>query len=226
MSGPGQRDFESSSLGTIEHWDSTYEKELEAFKDIGDVGEIWFGEDSQERILDWIEDNEEIKSDDSIIDLGCGNGMLLVELSQRGYSNLTGMDYSAGGIELAKSIAQTNNVENIKYEVADLICDDANKKYTCLGHTYKVCVDKGTYDAISLMPSDEIPARQSYLQTLKRLMTSESLFIITSCNWTQDQLVEFFGSDLHLHDKIKTPSFQFGGKTGNTVTSLIFKLKS
>ena len=22
-------------------WDSTYEKELEAFKDIGDVGEIW-----------------------------------------------------------------------------------------------------------------------------------------------------------------------------------------
>lgn len=84
------------------------------------------------------------------------------------------------------------------FQVADLICDDANKKYTCLGHTYKVCVDKGTYDAISLMPSDEIPARQSYLQTLKRLMSDDSLFIITSCNWTQDQLVEFFGSGMKI----------------------------
>ena len=39
-----------------------------------------FGEDSQERILDWIEDCDEISNEDSIIDLGCGNCMLLVEL--------------------------------------------------------------------------------------------------------------------------------------------------
>ena len=79
-------------------------------------------------------------------------------------------------------------------QVADLICDDANSKYTCLGRKYKVCVDKGTYDAISLIPSDEFSARKSYLQTLKSLMTMDSLFIITSCNWTHDQLLEFFGS--------------------------------
>jgi hypothetical protein len=32
-------------------------------------------------------------------------------------------------------------------------------------------------------------------------------------------------TDFQLHDKIKTPSFMFGGKVGNTVTSSIFKLK-
>lgn len=199
---------------------------MAAFKDVGDVGEIWFGEDSQERILDWIEGCEEIKPDDSIIDLGCGNGMILIELSQRGYTNLTGVDYSAGAIELAKSIAESNSIDNISFEVADLICDDANSKYTCLGRKYKVCVDKGTYDAISLIPSDEILARRSYLHTLKTLMTVESFFVITSCNWTHEQLLEFFGTDFQLHDKIKTPSFMFGGQVGNTVTSLIFKLKS
>ena len=43
--------------------------------------------------------------------------MFFILQSQRGYSNLTGVDYSEGGIELAKSIAVGNNVENIKYEV-------------------------------------------------------------------------------------------------------------
>ena len=31
-------------------------------------------------MVSWIDDCEEIHSDDSIIDLGCGNGMMCIEL--------------------------------------------------------------------------------------------------------------------------------------------------
>lgn len=43
-----------SKLGTHEFWDLTYGRELESFQDIGDEGEVWFGEDSSDEILDWI----------------------------------------------------------------------------------------------------------------------------------------------------------------------------
>ena len=33
-----------------------------------------------EKVVSWIDDCEEIHSDDSIIDLGCGNGMMCIEL--------------------------------------------------------------------------------------------------------------------------------------------------
>lgn len=39
-----------------------------------------FGEDSQERMVDWLDDNEDLSKDEAILDLGCGNGALLLEL--------------------------------------------------------------------------------------------------------------------------------------------------
>ena len=53
-------------------------------------------------------------------------------------------------------------------------------------------IDKGTYDAISLKPEDAMSARQAYRTTVKRLMDQDSLFSLTSCNWTKDELVDFF----------------------------------
>lgn len=193
---------------------------------MGDIGEIWFGEDCQERLLDWIEDCDEIVQDDSIIDLGCGNAAMLIELRKRGFTNLTGVDYSQKAVDLANSIIQTEELDNIKLEVADLITEDATQKYSCLTRPYKVCVDKGTYDAISLMPAGDKEARHSYLQTVKSIMTPNSLLVLTSCNWTKEQLMAFFSSDFKLYEQIPTPTFQFGGQTGNSVTSLILKLKS
>lgn len=39
-----------------------------------------FGEDSQERVLDWLEDYGGVASEDPVIDLGCGNGVMLLEM--------------------------------------------------------------------------------------------------------------------------------------------------
>jgi len=54
-----------------------------------------------------------------------------------------------------------------------------------------VVLDKGTYDAISLMPGDSLGARHRYLDTVKSLVTPGGLFSITSCNWTKEQLMDF-----------------------------------
>ncbi|XP_062583846.1 EEF1A lysine methyltransferase 2-like [Saccostrea cucullata] len=221
-----KRDFVSSELGTKNYWDETYGREIKSFNDFGDVGEIWFGEDSQERVLDWLEDCDSVTTDDPVLDLGCGNGMMLIEMTRRGYTNLTGVDYSNGAIELAKAIAEKEEITCITYQVADLIATDCTQKYTCLTRQYKIVIDKGTYDAISLIPDSEVEARQAYLKTVKHLVVEDGIFVITSCNWTKDQLLQFFKPEFELFKKIPTPSFQFGGQMGSTVTSLVLKPKS
>ncbi|XP_048740927.1 EEF1A lysine methyltransferase 2-like [Ostrea edulis] len=221
-----KRDFVSSELGTKEYWDKTYDREIESFKEFGDVGEIWFGEDSQERVLDWLEDCGLVTIEDPVLDLGCGNGIMLIEMARRGYTNLTGVDYSEGAIDLAKSVAHKEEITCINYQVVDLVADDCTEKYTCLTKKYKVVIDKGTYDAISLIPDDEMEARTAYLRTVKRIVSDNGLFVITSCNWTEQQLLQFWETDFELLEKIPTPSFQFGGQQGNTVTSIVLKPKS
>lgn len=39
-----------------------------------------FGNDSMERVVDWMSKNSLVSKDMSILDIGCGNGMMLVKL--------------------------------------------------------------------------------------------------------------------------------------------------
>nr|CAD7391966.1 unnamed protein product [Timema cristinae] len=80
MSDNSDDDLQSSELGTLEFWEDTYALEIGNFQDHGDVGEVWFGEDSSLRVTRWLSSCDEVLKDDAIIDLGCGNGMHLIEL--------------------------------------------------------------------------------------------------------------------------------------------------
>ena len=85
--------FAASKLGTKEHWDSCYDTENVNFDDHGDVGEVWFGEEAAARVVTWLEDREQegdISLDSAILDVGCGNGVLSVDLSKAGFTNVTG----------------------------------------------------------------------------------------------------------------------------------------
>ena len=62
----------SSELGTKEYWENSYEMEIVNYQTHGDVGEIWFDEDSQLRIVNWII-QADIDRGQSIIDLGTDN---------------------------------------------------------------------------------------------------------------------------------------------------------
>lgn len=115
---PVTNELNESKLGTKEYWDAIYEREVENFKDIGEEGEVWFGEDSVEKMIDWTLDH--IDKNASIIDVGMGNGHLCFELNRNGYLNLLGVDYSPLAVELAQSISKQREM-NIDFKVMDIL---------------------------------------------------------------------------------------------------------
>lgn len=214
----------ASKLGTKEYWDDAYSQELVNFNDTGDVGEVWFGESSLYRIVKWIKSCEKITKSSLFLDIGCGNGILLVKLAEHGYANLVGVDYSEGAVQLASSIAESKQV-NIKYQVCDML-SATESGLLCPERKFDVCLDKGTYDAISLNPEDAESCRAKYITNVCSLMASDGLFIICSCNWTKSELLAHFKNKFDFLEDLPAPSFSFGGQSGNTVTTLVFRAKS
>ncbi|KAI5706692.1 hypothetical protein M8J75_010505 [Diaphorina citri] len=196
-------ELDPSVLGTIDHWNKEYSESIERFEDYGDIGEIWFGRDCMKRIVQWMSSSNLVSKSDNIVDLGCGNAALLIDLEKAGFTNLTGVDYSEEAIQLAQLIKEKENLVNIQLKVQDLLADDIP------ANVYNIAVDKGTYDAISLNPNDPASKRKTYIRNVHTMIRPDGLFILTS----------YFQ---HI-ESISAPQFSFGGKVGNTVTTLILK---
>ncbi|KAK7575916.1 hypothetical protein V9T40_012202 [Parthenolecanium corni] len=211
-------ELNSSELGTKKFWDATYDGELKNYKDHGNVGEVWFGEESILRIIQWLKKHLPGSERDSIVDLGCGNGMMLIEMAREGYENLTGYDYSEQAIQLAMSIVEEQKMDSIiKLQVCDLISSDIQTP------TFSIALDKGTYDAVCLNPSDVKESRKNYLKNIYNLLKPSGLFVITSCNWSDDEIISHFNEYFKLHSIIPTPEFSFGGKSGKLVSCLVLQ---
>ena len=50
------REYDESKLARKEHWDNTFQMELENFENNGDDGEVWFGADVQKKTVAYILD--------------------------------------------------------------------------------------------------------------------------------------------------------------------------
>ncbi|OAV87249.1 hypothetical protein PTTG_00577 [Puccinia triticina 1-1 BBBD Race 1] len=245
-----------SRLGTQAYWDDNYGRELSNFCEAGDEGEVWFGEASSDEILDWIarylpspmtptklsfsgsDDGEgpvaSARTDSQILDVGCGNGQLLFLLAQGGYSVecLAGVDYSASSIELTSQIARSKGIEGLRLEVKDVLREPIEPPHrTGLSDSkgWDLITDKGTFDAICLS-EEKIDGRK--LETiypekiLDLLVKPGGIFLITSCNWTEEELIQKFVSPnigFKFHSKIPRASFSFGGSKGSTITTIAFQ---
>ncbi|MCI4382798.1 hypothetical protein PGIGA_G00018930 [Pangasianodon gigas] len=209
-------DFAPSKLGTKEYWDNAYSRELQTYRDIGDVGEIWFGEESMNRVIRWME-KQNTAENAAILDIGTGNGVFLVELAKHGFKNLTGIDYSSASVELATNVLAEEGLTNIKVQEQDFLNPSPELK------GFDLCIDKGTFDAISLNPEGREMAKLQYMSSLRAALKPQGHFVITSCNWTKEQLLQIFSPGFELLQELPTPRFQFGGVTGNSVTALVFK---
>lgn len=101
-----------------------------------------FDEDSQLRIIKWILKNDKIQKTDSLIDLGSGNGMMLIELAREGFKSLTGVDYSDLAVKLATEIAKDQDLNDvITYKQVDLL---SAEEVAALGR-FRLLHDKGKY---------------------------------------------------------------------------------
>ncbi|XP_054009919.1 EEF1A lysine methyltransferase 2 [Hylaeus anthracinus] len=214
-------ELDPSDLGTLDYWERVYSEELDNFKDHGDVGEIWFGRNNSLKVISWIINHLKLnKKEDKIIDIGCGNGMTLVELSKE-FDKLMGVDYSQKAIDLAYEILKEKNLSHIDLKVYDIldseVCD--------LPTDFKVVHDKGTYDAISLHPQDPAIKRQKYIENVYKILLPDGYLVLTSCNWTKEELKKHFQNHFDVLHTLPSDTFQFGGQTGNAVTQLIFQKK-
>ncbi|KJE96692.1 hypothetical protein CAOG_06971 [Capsaspora owczarzaki ATCC 30864] len=249
---------EPSKLGTREYWDQVYEREVGNFDERGDVGEVWFGMDAVESVVDWIQDDARLPKHLSVVDIGCGNGVSLVELARVGFKSLLGIDYSEPAIELARKVAAADELD-IDYQVFDFINDDVSALQNDKNRfPFDLCIDKGTYDAISLA-QNSASARAAYVRQVHALCSqavkprppsddddenadeeeedddddrrrklsprTTGLFIITSCNWTNDELKAAFASHFTTYAVIKYRVFEFGGKKGSSISTVIFAPK-
>ncbi|XP_015171286.1 PREDICTED: protein-lysine N-methyltransferase mettl10 [Polistes dominula] len=213
-----------SDLGTLEFWEKVYTEELDNFKDHGDVGEIWFGNKASLNVVKWISTKLNLDMEtDQIIDIGCGNGMILLELTKKGFKQLTGIDYSQKAINLANEILKENNITCVKLQVCDIL-DTSN--HELLTNYFKVAHDKGTYDAISLHPDEPADKRRKYIDNVYNILQPNGFLILTSCNWTKDELLIHFKNKFDFIDELPVDSFRFGGKQGNVVTQLVFRKKN
>lgn len=77
--------------------------------------------------------------------LGCGNGMMLIELAREGYTHLTGVDFSPKAIDLSRKIAADQAI-SICYKVADLLHDEFPSEFD----PFHVVHDKGIFQHFNL----------------------------------------------------------------------------
>lgn len=216
--------FQSSRLGTKEYWDDHYKTEIQLLQESGDVGEVWFGYESVQRVVRWLSRCELVDSNSSIIDVGCGNAVMLTELAEEEFADLTGVDYSEASIELARGVCEKEGYPDIKCEVADLL--EQSSPAPSLQRVYDVCIDKGTYDAISLYVEHPEQQRECYSTTIKRILKEGGLFILTSCNWTVEEVKTHFSQGFTFLEELPSKTFQFGGKTGSDSVCVVFKRDS
>lgn len=256
----------TSLLGQQSYWDAAYADELANFREHGHAGEVWFGDEVMEIVASWTkslcidisqghmsnhlsdgkpeaaEQSDKVLATWNVLDVGTGNGLLLQELAKQGFSDLTGVDYSEGAIDLARSLADRDGFANINFLVDDVL-------ETKLDRQFQVVVDKGTLDAIGLHPDGPIK-RIMYWDSISKLVAPGGILVITSCNNTKDELmreVENFnqrragasqestetpsrdqeargGTPIfrYLNHVRSYPTFMFGGSVGSRVATVAF----
>ncbi|KAL7066131.1 hypothetical protein ACR3K2_34150 [Cryptosporidium serpentis] len=222
--------IQNQSILTQKHyWDEFYQDELKSYNDLGIRGEEWF-DIYIESIIQWIKSIESINSKSLLLDIGCGNGIFLIDLVRAiNLEKAVGIDYIPSAIKLAKKIVNEEQLSSkIELYPIDLlsgylVSNEINFKnkeiYKDIG-TFDVIVDKGTYD-VFVMKNETIKYRQSILRYLK----SESILIITSCNSTPDELIEEFisNSKFTVLSNLRHKTFSYSGSQGQVLASVAFK---
>lgn len=137
--------------------------------------------------------------------------------------NMMGVDYSASSVELARQIAGAKEKgEEIEFRVWDIMGEEEWE-----GGEWDVVLDKGTFDAVSLSAEEDgrgWRVCEGYRARVEGLVRKGGLFLVTSCNWTEGELREWFGGgELQYEGRVEYPRFSFGGATGQSISSVCFR---
>lgn len=224
-------DLNPSKLGTKEYWDDFYKLEHENFShDSNDTGECWFSDSGAEekmvQFMQMLDDEGELDVDNTtVLDLGTGNGRLLFSLKEDfGGGKFLGIDYSQPAVEFAAEVAKNEQIENVEFRHADFLSNNDWKKSN--DEKWDVVMDKGTLDAIALsgLKFGEQTAVEQYMKQVENLVGK--LLLITSCNFTEQELIKAVeqNTKLRMYRKVDYPTFKFGGVEGQTICTVAFEI--
>lgn len=185
-----------------------------------------------------------------MLDLGCGNGSSLFELKLEGEyaGQMVGVDYSQGSIDLSRRLwtkhieqqdeDEEHQLQDIVFETFDLMQDEPSQQSWWQPGGFDLVVDKGTFDAISLsaqtttLDGKQVRICEAYPGIAAKMIKSGGFLLITSCNWTEEEVVSWFTQGpgvqgvLRQYGRVKYPVYEFGGKKGQSVASVCFQKSS
>ncbi|KXX73629.1 Protein-lysine N-methyltransferase EFM4 [Madurella mycetomatis] len=175
---------------------------------------------------------------------------------------LLGVDYSERSVQLARQVGAARGMGEVEFKVWDVLGGEladvaaemspsetaaaaqegrgkgATKTAaaTAAGPGWDLVLDKGTFDAVSLSGERDARGRricEGYAERVLQLLRAGGIFLVTSCNWTEKELREWFEGGtvatqgvrlrLRLAGRIEYPSFSFGGVKGQTTSTLCFE---
>lgn len=139
--------------------------------------------------------------------------------AQKGFENLVGVDYSESAVVLANTIAESRQAK-ISYKVRHRLNSysvlrlEGNVSVQFIIQTmdvlseggvdsedhekYDLLLDKGTFDAISLMEDFGSAVRERYLKATSSLLKEDGLFLIATCNWTINEIMQHMETCIEL----------------------------
>ena len=168
---------------------------------------------------------------------------MLFALRDEGWAGImVGVDYSTASVELARRIGKAREDDReedededhdeevrctrpVQFEQWDIVKESPSDWLPREG--FDVVMDKGTFDAISL--SAEVDGQgkricEGYAARVEPLVKKDGLVIVTSCNWTEEELRRWFeGGELEFYGRARYSTFKFGGQEGQSVVSVCFK---
>lgn len=232
-------------------WNTLYAREsANHASNPSDTGTVWFDDSDAEakmvRFLNELPSLSGQKQRASLLDMGCGNGSMLFSLRGQDWCGpALGVDRSPQSVRLARQIASSReDAHPSSPPVCFAEWDAVTGPYetVLLGFAqqqgWDVVLDKGTFDAISL--SDErLDGRrlcEIYPGRLLRLVKKGGILLITSCNWTEDELTNWFAGKKDAEGasesedgrfvvagRVEYSTFSFGGVKGQTISTLCFR---
>ncbi|KAL6940490.1 hypothetical protein ACO0QE_004394 [Hanseniaspora vineae] len=209
----------TSKLGTKQYWDDFYNKEKKNFSENpDDTGECWFNDsDAEEKMIDFLMNN---------LNNTTWNGHLLFQLWEEGFkqNKMLGVDYSEQSVLFSKDILNEvyqDAVDTIDFKQADIFDDSWNPG------KFDIVLDKGTLDAIALSGitlANTQTVVDVYPNVIEKILKPNGCFLITSCNFTEQELIKTIEKTGHLKlwKTIKYPVFEFGGIKGSTICTCAF----
>ena len=141
-----------------QHWETVYETK-------GDQEVSWYQEIPVTSFK--LIDSLNLKKDDAIIDVGGGNSNLAVELSKKGFKNLSVLDISAKSLERTKlKLKQT--AENISWIVSDILEFQPSFEFS-------LCHDRATFHFLT--EKEDI---KKYIKLVEKAIKTDGFLIIAT----------------------------------------------